>query len=346
MSDMQTLIETLKANEEIARKLFDIEVSILSSDYSDDLFEKLIKLIKSSFNIPFAWLTLLKDSPIPDLSERFSNSYWLQQHLHHLESNQLSALESKGNQPLLSNSMEELSHLIPARYFGEVRSMAAVPLILDRVLVGAIMLGDNDAERYHPGLGTFHLEQLSVKASLCLSNVISRERLEYLATRDPLTGLLNRREMESHLQQELERCERYQASMSLLFIDCDRFKQINDQYGHDYGDAVLVHVAKGLNHLVRANDRVFRFAGDEFVVALANQSRYDARHVRQRVEAYFAANPLLMNRKLVPIRVTCGISAPSPEEATSVKELLREADHDLLRQKRLRDDRSDEAQGA
>ncbi|WP_426416407.1 GGDEF domain-containing protein [Aestuariirhabdus sp. LZHN29] len=343
MSDIQTLIETLKANEEIARKLFDIEVSILSSAHSDDLFEKLIKLIKSSFDIPFAWLTLVRDNPIPNLGEKFSNSYWLQHHLHSLDSSELEALQTLDSKPMLSNSMDELSHLIPSHYFGEVRSLAVIPLILEKKLVGAIMLGDSDSERYHPELGTFHLEQLSVKASLCLSNVISRERLEYLATRDPLTGLLNRREMEIHLQQELERCERYQASMSLLFIDCDRFKQINDQYGHDYGDAVLVHVAEGLNHLVRANDRVFRFAGDEFVVALANQNRYDARHVRQRIESYLATNPLLMNRKLVPISVTCGISAPSPEQAASVKDLLRDADHDLLRQKRQRDDHSDSA---
>ncbi|MCL6417482.1 sensor domain-containing diguanylate cyclase [Aestuariirhabdus sp. Z084] len=338
MSDIQSLIETLKANEEIARKLFDIEVSILSSDHSDDLFEKLVKRIKSGFDIPYVWLTLLTDNPIPNLNEKFRDSYWLQHHLHSLDSSELISLSNQGNRPLLSNTLDELSHLIPAHYFGEIRSLAVIPLILDQQLVGAIMLGDSDSERYHPELGTFHLEQLSVKASICLSNVISRERLEYLATRDPLTGLLNRREMEIHLQHELERCERYQASMAVLFIDCDRFKQINDQYGHDFGDAVLVHVAQGLTQLVRANDRVFRFAGDEFVVVLANQSRYDARHVRQRIEDYFEANPLLMNRKLVPIRLSCGISAPSAEQASSVKALLKEADNELLRQKRQRGD--------
>ncbi len=336
MSDIQHLIDTLKANEDISRKLFEIEVSILSSEHSYDLFEKLIKLVKSRFDIPFAWLTLLNTNPIPDLGEKFQDSYWLKHHLHLIDPQRLSKLNKSANKPLLCNNMDELSQLTPSQYFGEVHSLAVIPLTVDQQLVGAIMLGDSDSGRYYPELGTLHLEQLSVKASLCLSNIITRERLEYLATRDPLTGLQNRREMETHLTQELERCERYNASISVLFIDCDRFKQINDQYGHDYGDAVLVHVAKGLNHLVRANDRVFRFAGDEFVVCVAGQNRYDARFIRERIEKYFENNPLLMNRKLVPIRVSCGISSPSSDQTTSIKQLIKEADDDMLNRKLTR----------
>src|SRR5258706_12372007 len=90
------------------------------------------------------------------------------------------------------------------------------------------------------------------------------EALRELATHDQLTGLLNRREFDRILEEEMERASRFGHSIALIMVDVDRFKQINDQHGHLVGDVILREVTKRLTAAVRTVDRVTRFGGDEF----------------------------------------------------------------------------------
>jgi diguanylate cyclase (GGDEF)-like protein len=96
----------------------------------------------------------------------------------------------------------------------------------------------------------------------------AEETIRHLAFHDPLTGLANRRLLLDRMQQALVASERRRRMAALLFLDLDRFKEINDQKGHDAGDAVLVQVAQRLKACVRAVDTVARIGGDEFVVLL------------------------------------------------------------------------------
>jgi len=182
-------------------------------------------------------------------------------------------------------------------------------------------------------LGTFHLEQLAVKVSLCLSNVLAREQLEYIANYDRLTGVPNRRLMETSISEEIIRQHRYGVSFAILFIDCNKFKKINDTYGHDCGDQVLVYVAQTLKNLIRENDRCFRYAGDEFVVTLASQNYDDALQAAKRFCQYFVENPMPYEDKKLPITISCGVAVS--DGILTMKQLLKKADQQLYTNKKI-----------
>lgn len=112
-----------------------------------------------------------------------------------------------------------------------------------------------------------------------------RTELEYLATRDSLTGALNRRQMKELFNTELLRCHRQRRSMGLLLMDLDHFKAINDTYGHQTGDQVLVDFVVELNGLLRQSDQVARFGGEEFAVLLPDTSPPEALAAAERIRA-------------------------------------------------------------
>ena len=128
-----------------------------------------------------------------------------------------------------------------------------------------------------------------------LASAISRrrvdERLEYQALHDPLTGLANRTLCQDRLAHALARCRRSGKSVAVLFVDLDRFKDVNDRYGHAAGDAVLIGVARRLVDAVRASDTVGRLGGDEFLVICDGLGEQEALALRGRLAA-IAHTPL------------------------------------------------------
>lgn len=116
----------------------------------------------------------------------------------------------------------------------------------------------------------------------------SEERYRLLSLTDSLTGLFNRRHLHHCLQSELERAYRYGRPLSLLLIDCDNFKQINDTWGHLAGDRVLQELARLVAESLRACDRAFRFGGEEFVVLLSETNAEDAGLLADRLRCAFA----------------------------------------------------------
>jgi diguanylate cyclase (GGDEF)-like protein len=103
--------------------------------------------------------------------------------------------------------------------------------------------------------------------------------------------------MEETLAREISRHQRHGDPLSLLFIDCDDFKQVNDTYGHDAGDVYLKYVAENLAELTRMSDMAFRFAGDEFVVILPNQGRRDAEAIALRIRNHLIENPIFIKNR-------------------------------------------------
>jgi GAF domain-containing protein len=147
--------------------------------------------------------------------------------------------------PLLVNSnIDRYSPLVPPAFRGSLGSLAIAPVRFEGRIIGSFNQGDTASARFSPDMDTFFLRQLAMKVSICLANVTAHEQLRVLATRDPLTHLPNRRELEQILHREYERARRLQQPLSVIFLDCDDFKQVNDRYGHDAGDAYLNHVAR------------------------------------------------------------------------------------------------------
>ncbi|MDQ1910318.1 diguanylate cyclase [Paenibacillus sp. GD4] len=126
----------------------------------------------------------------------------------------------------------------------------------------------------------FQYRELSARIYSLLKRT---KTFEQMAFRDPLTGVYNRRYFDHQIQAELQRISRYPAPISLGFIDIDRFKSINDTYGHHIGDLVLQGLAHMLQHHLRATDLVARFGGEEFVVVLPNTHASDARKTLEHI---------------------------------------------------------------
>jgi diguanylate cyclase (GGDEF)-like protein len=155
------------------------------------------------------------------------------------------------------------------------------------------------------------------------------EALRRLATRDQLTGLLNRREFDRILTEEEERVRRFGYPLALVMIDVDHFKSVNDTYGHPAGDAVLREVARRVATLPRSVDRVARFGGEEFALVLMQTDRAAALEVARRVCAAVEREPVLVDDRIaLNVTVSAGVAA-LPDDGKRGADLVTAADKAL-----------------
>ncbi len=156
---------------------------------------------------------------------------------------------------------------------------------------------------------------------------LAEERAEFLATRDPLTGLPNRMLLNDRLEQGIANAARKRVRLAFMFIDLDRFKTINDSLGHDVGDELLKRVAARLSACTRANDTVARLGGDEFAVILEDIGVADddgAQNVAEKMIASLAS-PILINNQHLNTSCSIGIGL-FPTDGTDAQSLMKHAD--------------------
>jgi len=160
----------------------------------------------------------------------------------------------------------------------------------------------------------------------------SRAALREEATHDPLTGLANRRLFYDRLQQAIRHAHRYGGKVGILYVDMDRFKDINDRHGHHIGDAVLMEVAQQLPDCVRESDSVARLGGDEFVVLLEGvQGRHDCVAAALKIEHSLAHSARFDDLEL-DIDASIG-QAVYPDDGSDEDALIRAADAAMYRVK-------------
>mgnify|MGYP004701773583 CR=1 FL=1 len=332
-----TIIERFRENEELARKFHEVETSILSIFHFADLFEVLLTQISESFKIPFVWISLIEQTELSGLMREVGRSQALREQLNRVDRETLLGLTEGRNTPLLVNGdLRAYFRLFPAERRFIIRSLAMVPLFLDGELIGTLNCADASPERYRPGLNPVFLERLAVKVSLCLSNVTAHERLRVQAHHDSLTNLYNRRALEEGLKRELGRVRRYAGLLSLVFLDLDEFKGVNDTFGHDAGDRVLVHLARVLQAMTREADLVARLAGDEFVLVLPETPPESARRLLQRIQQRLCAEPCSEGQQQIVIGLSYGIASTLDGDFEEVAPLLKLADERLYQFKRER----------
>lgn len=331
----EKLVETLKINEEIAQKFFEIEVSILSILNFKDLFEKLLTEIREKFGVPYVWISMIDKSEVSDLIKTLESSKILKGGLNIIRKKDFLDLIENNTKPVLINGdLRPYYQLLPQGQMHFIRSLAIAPITLDGEVIGSLNQADLSRLRYRPGMDTRLLEQLAVKVSICLSNVTAHEKLKWFAWRDPLTGLVNRRVMEKVLQREYKRALRYGSPLTLAFLDLDDFKAVNDKYGHDRGDELLTYVAEVLEELTRDSDLVSRYAGDEFVIILPGISTEECLLLIQRLQNYFNRNPLDADGEQIMVSVSYGISSIGDIGVNDPHSLLRKADQMLYKAKK------------
>lgn len=175
-----------------------------------------------------------------------------------------------------------------------------------------------------------------------LTDITDRKRLEdqlhWLANRDSLTNLVNRRRFHEDLQQQLNQTQRYQQPLALLWLDLDRFKNINDGLGHRAGDALLVEIALLLQDKVRKADILARLGGDEFAVLMPHTEIGEAETAAARILQAIREHSFRLEQQ--PVRITASIGiALYPEHGDSVDKLLGHADLAMYRAKEQGRDR-------
>jgi diguanylate cyclase (GGDEF)-like protein len=163
----------------------------------------------------------------------------------------------------------------------------------------------------------------------------AEERAHELATKDPLTGLLNRRSLTEHLEHAVVRAARRGEQLALLFLDMDRFKAINDTLGHDAGDELLRQVAERLTSAVRGSDIVARLGGDEFVVLMEGLPCYTAAAEVAKKIVKATALPFNIGTQNVKTSVSVGISL-FPQDGANTHTLMRSADLAMYQAKQER----------
>lgn len=335
MTIPKSILERLKHNEIIARKFHEIEISILTILNFRDFVEKLLVEISSKFSIPYTWFSIIDDSRISEYILNIQNSELLSTSTAFVSRQEFKAITRNRVKPILANkNLDTYKILVPKAADYDIGSIAIAPITLDGEVVGSINQADQDSKRFEPGIDSSLLEQLALKASLCLSNVTAHEQLKFLAFHDPLTGLLNRGVMERVLEREFQRSKRYHIDLTLIFLDLDDFKSINDTFGHDNGDRALKHTADCLTRLKRDSDIVARFAGDEFVVILPSTTRDQAEHYINRVRVTLAKEPLTADNTSFCVNLSFGLSSISEKGMDSSAILLKTADKRLYEAKK------------
>jgi len=157
--------------------------------------------------------------------------------------------------------------------------------------------------------------------------------LEKIAFRDHLTGVFNRRYFDQQIKLEYERAKRYGTDMSLVFIDCDKFKSFNDSFGHHVGDLVLQGFALRLRQLLRSTDLVARYGGEEFVVLLLETKEEEALKRMQEILRHFNEHPIAShNGQEFIVTFSAGVCGFHPE--LSLEEWIRQADEASYQAKR------------
>lgn len=169
-------------------------------------------------------------------------------------------------------------------------------------------------------------------ARLELDLEAARAELDLISRTDPLTNLYNRRHFDEQAELELQRAKRSGFTNSILLLDIDGFKEINDVNGHDVGDAVLISLAAVLRSELRSFDLVARYGGDEFIIMLTDTNTDEAFSIAERIRKRVSLTPFVVGTRIFNITLSLGIATLGTLDA-DVRSLLKRGDDALYRAK-------------
>jgi len=215
---------------------------------------------------------------------------------------------------------------------------ALLPMQLVYEYSGLIIVAagvENLSKCHLDGSGMRVLENALIDYSFALKNALTVGRINELITKDDLTLAYNRRFFEEYLTEELERARRYNNPLSLIFLDLDGLREVNNRFGHAMGSRTLQEASARTMNAVRTIDKVIRYGGDEFCIILPETDWQGALEVAERVRQRLASSPFLIDETGgIEITGSFGI-ASYPIHATTKEEMIKKADEAMYRIKSL-----------
>ena len=214
----------------------------------------------------------------------------------------------------------------------QLQSALVCPLVFHERFIGTLSVYHTEPNFYRDDHRRL-LDRVAEQAAAVINNSMLFEQTQEDSLTDALTGLPNTRFLFMHLTRELARAERLKNDLTLMVMDLDHFKEINDNHGHHVGDRALIEIARVLRAAIRPYDICVRYAGDEFIVVIngcsADEAEQKRLELQQAVDAvYFEARP----GKRLPLRISVG-TAIFPHDGHSYETLLSTADHRMYQDK-------------
>ncbi len=210
------------------------------------------------------------------------------------------------------------------------RPVAVVPLVYQLRFTGALMVSSDDPKRVWQESELLLMRTVADQVAVAVNHARLYEKQQHLALTDSLTGCVNRRSFEMQLERDLRLATRMRQPVSLIMLDIDHFKRVNDTYGHDAGDAALRFLADVLRDELRGVDTAARYGGEEFAVILPQANLEGALIVAERLRARIESTEI---PEIGHITASIGI-ATFPLHANSRAQLVSTADHALYEAKR------------
>ena len=203
----------------------------------------------------------------------------------------------------------------------KTKNCAIVPLICHDKVVGVLNIADKMSGDNFTSGDVALLKLFSQLVGSSIGNIKMFEKIQYQATTDGLTGLANHKMFYGVLEKELWRARRYGGKVTLIMVDIDNLKKINDTYGHRVGDKIIKKVSKRIKECIRQTDTPARYGGDEFAVVLPNTSVSDALIVAERMVNMVASSPIIWRGEQIEPSISVGLGEydanTNPEDVTS-----------------------------
>jgi diguanylate cyclase (GGDEF)-like protein len=346
-------------------KLLDISRKMAENRFLDPLLEYAIKVALELFEAESGYLVLLRadntldfrvcqgrcEDPEGEPDKQISHTIF-------------EDVIQKGKSLVLANaSMDPNFQSAESVNSLQLRSVMCVPLIARGNTLGAIYIENRSEENLFTDENLKPLEYFAAQAAISIENAILNDELEarvairtaelnrinellraeieerkrieqqlhQLATTDPLTGALNRRHFFELVEQEFDRSQRYGRQISIILVDLDHFKEINDSHGHIAGDQLLQAVANRFTQSLRQMDIFGRYGGDEFVVLLPETNIEQAKLAAERLHKNVTSKAVETSRGSIPLEISIGVA--SLVNTDDMEKLLIKTDQALYKAK-------------
>jgi len=308
---LDKLLMEARRNEQTQTSFDEFSLSVVAAQGPQELFQLLLEEQKK-FRIDEIRLCLVDRYHEVErlLTESYQHSYHGLSFIDTETSNLLISDVPDG--PILGTRIQaKYDWLINFKDTNKYQSAALLPLKRGDETIGIQLLLSKDASRYSKNDGTTFLRKLAAMIAISIENCINRERTLELGYQDGLTSAYNRRYFDERLKREIDRCVRKKTDLVCLFIDIDFFKKINDSYGHQVGDAVLVKLVTLMRDQVRSSDIVARYGGEEFAIILPDTGIQIAHEIAERIRCEVASQKLIINDNTLSTTISIGLASLS-----------------------------------